>query len=56
MKAHNSQQSAVSGNKKYGCNAIVVAGKGEVQGEDTILELTYLASTGRGGAEGMLPG
>jgi SAD/SRA domain len=53
MNAHSSQQRGVSGNKKDGCDAIVVAGKGEVQGTDTILELTYSAYTGRG-AEGML--
>ena len=54
MNAHSSQRRGVSGNKKDGCDAIMVAGKGEVQGKDTILELTYSASTSGGGAEGML--
>ena len=53
IHAHNSPQSGVSGNRKDGCDAIVVAGKGDIQGEDTILDLTY-ASTSGGGAEGML--
>ena len=27
------------------CNAIVVAGKGDVKGKDTVLKLMYLSST-----------
>lgn len=54
IHAHNSPQSGVSGNRKDGCDAIVVAGKGDIQGEDTILDLTYSASTSGGGADGML--
>ena len=54
MKAHTSQQKGVSGKKDGGCDAIVVAGKGEVKGKDTLFELTYSASTGGKGAEGMI--
>jgi len=54
MGAHGSQQKGVSGNKTDGCDAIVVAGKGEVKGEDTLFELTYSACTSGKGAEGMI--
>jgi SAD/SRA domain len=54
MGAHGSQQKGVSGNKTEGCDAIVVAGKGEVKGTDTLFELTYSACTCGKGAEGMI--
>jgi hypothetical protein len=54
MGAHGSQQKGVSGNKTDGCDAIVVAGKGEVKGKDTLFELTYSACTSGKGAEGMI--
>jgi hypothetical protein len=54
MGAHTSQQRGVSGNSTLGCDAIVVAGLGEVKGDDTLFELVYSASTRGGGAEGMI--
>ena len=45
MGAHGSQQKGVKGNKTDSCNAIVVAGKGDVKGKDTVLKLMYLSST-----------
>jgi SAD/SRA domain len=54
MGAHTSQQRGVSGNMTYGCDCISVAGKGEVKGEDSLLELTYSSSKGGKGAEGMI--
>jgi SAD/SRA domain len=54
MGAHTSQQQEVSGNSMLGCDAIVVAGLGEVKGDDTLFELVYSASTRGGGAEGMI--
>ena len=54
MCVHNSQQKGVSGNLTIGCDTIVVAGKGEVKGEDTLFSLMYSASTSGGGAEGMI--
>ena len=53
MGVHTSQQRGVSGNMYDGCDTIVVAGKGEVNGEDTMFELSYSASTSGGGAEGL---
>ena len=54
MKAHTSQQKGVSGRKDDGCDAIVVSGKGKVKGHDSLFDLTYSASTGGIGAEGMI--
>ena len=54
MGVHNSQQKGVSGNLTNGRDTIVVAGKGEVKGEDTLFSLMYSASTSGGGAEGMI--
>ena len=51
---HGSQQRGVGGNAKFGCDSIVVAGKGEVNGNDSLLELTYSSSKGGKGAEGMI--
>ena len=53
MGVHTSQQRGVSGNMDDGCDTIVVAGKGEVNGEDTMFELFYSARTSGGGAEGL---
>ena len=44
--AHGSQQKGIKGNKTdSSCDEIVVAGKGEVKGKDTLYELTYSACT-----------
>ena len=52
--AHVSQQKGVKGNKMDSCNAIVVAGKGDVKGKDTVLKLMYLSSTSTKEANGMI--
>ena len=54
MGGHGSQQRGVGGNGKLGCDSIVVAGKGEVNGNDSLFELTYSSSKGGKGAEGMI--
>ena len=51
---HGSQQRGVGGNAKFGCDSIIVAGKGEVKCEDSLFELTYSSSKGGRGAEGMI--
>ena len=53
MGAHGSQQKDVTGNKMDSCDAIVVAGKGEVKGKGTLYELTYSACTSGKRAEGI---
>ena len=53
MGAHGSQQKGVKGNKTDSCNAIVVAGKGNVKGSDTLHVLTYSACTSGKRAEGI---
>ena len=52
--AHVSQQKGVKVNKMDSCNAIVVAGKGDVKGKDTVLKLMYLSSTSTKEANGMI--